>query len=447
MLGGARAVPVTDPRVTIEDLSVHIEDDDVRTQAVEIERVIGYKGSKILAAAWTALLGCAAAVFGAVTLSPVVRSSTLSFILYLAGALVALRFTFPISKRLFDDSIASATAFAMFWAFCLGASAVLGARLDSPFWGYVASGVLGALFGLMWGSFAPDLVGRDDIYMFVALLLAPVTCLAGTYVARAMSPMTDLPAAAAAGMIAGGVISVATALVVATTWNSFNGLLRLGTLYLHNENFSAKAVEALSQAIALRPADARLYNLRGIAYSKLKDEANATADLEKAAELAPNDPEPAMNRGVDHLERGEYDQAIAALTLALKINPKAPKAESNLGIAYERRGDLDAAIQHYDEAIRQAPKHANAYSNRGYAYHLKGDYQRALDDCDRALKLRSDLVPAMVNRGHALAGLGRIDEAIASYEDALESGGDATFHDEALKALEKLTGEPRDDGP
>ena len=50
-------------------------------------------------------------------------------------------------------------------------------------------------------------------------------------------------------------------------------------------------------------------------------------------------------------------------------------------------------------------------------------------------------MPALVNRGHALAGLGRIDDAIASYEAALEEGSDATFHDEAMKALEKLTGE------
>jgi len=439
-------VPVSDPRIAVEDLSTHIPDDNIRAQAAGIERLIAYDGSKAAAAAWLALVGSTAAVLGAVMLSPLTRSSLLFFFLFLVGAIVVVSVSYSVSKRLLGDSVASAAAFAMFWAFCLGASAVLGARLDSPFWGYIASGVLGAFFGLMWGSFAPDLVGREEIHMFVALPLAPVACLAGTYVARAMSPLTDLPAAASAGMLSGGVLSIATAVVVAATWNRLHGLQRLGTLYLHNEKFSANAVAALTQAIALRPDDPQLYNLRGIAYSKLKDEANASADLEKAASLSPDDPEPAMNRGVGHLERGEYDQAIAALEQALKINPKAPKAESNLGIAYERRGDLDAAIQHYDEAIRQAPKHANAYSNRGYAYHLKGDHQRALDDCDRALKLRPDLVPALVNRGHALAALGRIDDAIASYQAALEESADATFHDEASKALEKLTGEKLDDG-
>jgi len=362
------------------------------------------------------------------------------FVGYLAGAAVVLRVTQPLSKRMFGEAVAWTATMAMFWAFFLGASAVLGARLDSAFWGYVASGVLGAFFGLMCGSLNPNVVSREDIYLAVSLLLAPLLCLAGTYAARAMSSGSDLAAAATAGVIAGGAFTFATAAAIAATWHAVNGYIRIGTLYLHNENFSEAAADYLSRAIALRPNDPHLYNLRGIAYSKMKDEARATADLEKAAALAPNDPEPAMNRGIDHLERGEFDMAIAAFKMALKINPKAPKAESNLGIAYERRGDLDEAIAHYDEAIRQKPKHANAYSNRAYALHRKGDHQRALDDCDRALKLRPDLVPAMVNRGHALAALGRVDDAMESYQAALAEGADATFHEEAIDGLAKLEG-------
>ena len=54
-------------------------------------------------------------------------------------------------------------------------------------------------------------------------------------------------------------------------------------------------------------------------------------------------------------------------------------------------------------------------------------------------------MPAVVNRGHALRGLGRIDDAIASYEEALETGGDSTFHNEARRALEGLRGPSSDD--
>ena len=42
----------------------------------------------------------------------------------------------------------------------------------------------------------------------------------------------------------------------------------MATLYLHNENFTRKAIEYLDEAIALSPRSADLYNLRGIAHSK-----------------------------------------------------------------------------------------------------------------------------------------------------------------------------------
>ena len=50
----------------------------------------------------------------------------------------------------------------------------------------------------------------------------------------------------------------------------------LATLYLDNENFTAKAIEYLDEAIALRPRSADLHNLRGVAYSKAGDGAALT---------------------------------------------------------------------------------------------------------------------------------------------------------------------------
>ena len=64
-----------------------------------------------------------------------------------------------------------------------------------------------------------------------------------------------------------------------------NGLAKMATLYLHNENFTAKAIEYLDEAIALSPRSADLYNLRGIAYSKLGDGDRADADFKKVTEL------------------------------------------------------------------------------------------------------------------------------------------------------------------
>jgi tetratricopeptide (TPR) repeat protein len=77
------------------------------------------------------------------------------------------------------------------------------------------------------------------------------------------------------------------------------------TIYLHNENFTAKAIDYLNQAIALSPRSADLYNMRGIAYSKLGDGDRADVDFRKVTELAPRAAEAHMNRGVDFMMQGD----------------------------------------------------------------------------------------------------------------------------------------------
>lgn len=431
----------------LDDLTVHVSDDEVRSEAAAIEQMLAYDRSRILAVVWLALLGTFAGLLGGLVLSPQMRASTPIFLLYVMAIPALLRLTHPATKRLIGEGLTWPAGLTMFWAFLLGLAAVLGARIDSLNWGYGVGAAIGAFVGLMCGSLAASTAAREDIYLAVSLVSAPLTVTAGTFLARALSPDTELYAAAIAGAVGGGVFSLAAALALATMWNPANGFMKLGLLYLHNEHFTPQAVDYLTRAIALRPKNAQLYNLRGIAYSKIKDTARADVDFAKTTAMSPGHAEPAMNRGLGHLERNETELAIAALEMAAKINPRTPKLQSNLGVAYERIGDLDRAIAHYDEAVRQSPRHANAYSNRAFALHRKGEHQRALEDCDKALKIRPDLLPALVNRGHALRGLGRIDHALASYQEALDTAGEATFHDEARQAIVELGGVPDDDDP
>jgi tetratricopeptide (TPR) repeat protein len=427
-----------DPTEWMDDLTVFLDDESVRELADEIESTLVYSGSKPVAAVWIGLVGLLAGILGGVTLSPELRQSAWVFTIYLAGALVLFRVLHPLTKRLMGSAIAWAAALSMFWAFLLGVAAVMGARLDSVLWGYVASGGAGAFLGLMCGSLNPNVIRREDPYLLVALALGPVGCVAGTYVARSPSLATDIPAAAAAGAVAAGPFTFATAALLAWLWDEAYGLSRMGLLYLHNENFAPKAVAYLDRAIALAPGEAELYNLRGVAFSKMDDTERAAADWQIASELAPNDPALALNRGVDWLRRGDLEQAIAALDAALAIDPDDAKAHSNLGVAYERLGNLDRAIDHFSRAIAQAPDHANAYSNRGYAYYRKGQHERALEDCGTALELEPALAMAAVNRGHVLAALGRIDEATESYQSAVEMEPEPAVREEALRGLDAL---------
>jgi len=88
-------------------------------------------------------------------------------------------------------------------------------------------------------------------------------------------------------------------------------LAKLATLYLHNDNFTSKAIEYLDEAMALSPRSADLHNLRGIAYSKAGDGDRADADFRKVTELSPRAAEAHMNRGVDFLRQGEAPSGAA----------------------------------------------------------------------------------------------------------------------------------------
>ena len=57
---------------------------------------------------------------------------------------------------------------------------------------------------------------------------------------------------------------------------------------------------------------------------------------------------------------------------------------------------------------------------KGNQFCKLGRYEEAITSYDKALELKPDLHQAWTNRGVALGNLGRYEEAIASYDKALE---------------------------
>ena len=148
----------------------------------------------------------------------------------------------------------------------------------------------------------------------------------------------------------------------------------------------------------------------------------ASADWDKASTLAPQDPEPHVNRGVDRLRRGAVPEAIRAFQYALPRNPEHGRAHCYLGAAWERQGDVTRAFEHYDRAVAAGRDDARIYCDRSAAHVRRGDYAKALEDADRAVHLEDHLGIAYAARGQALAMLGRTDEALDSFREAIDLG-------------------------
>ena len=430
---------IKDPTEWMDDLTVFVEDEEIAETAALLEPDVLYRGSKPAAALWLSLVGTIAGAFAAVTLSPAIRGSIWAFAIYLVVALIVFRGLRPATEKLAGRPIVWVARTTFFWAALLACIAVLAARFESPWLAYGVTLAGGFFIGMMQGSLSPNCIRNEEAWMGLSLGLGPACSAIGTALER--SPLAEpglIGISVAIGAVTAGLYSGPLSAMLMRLWDEAHGCRQMAMLFLHNDNFAAKAVSYLDHALSLRPDDADLYNLRGVAWSKMNDGPRAAADWRKAAELRPADSDPYTNIGVDHLRRGEVAEAITALHTALERNPEDPTIHNNLGTAFEKKGELDKAISHYDQAIALQPDYPNAHSNRGYARFRKGDHRGAIADCDRALHLNPRLPAAMVNRGHALAALRDYEAAARCYSDAIEMDPSPEIRQEALQGFETL---------
>ena len=70
-----------------------------------------------------------------------------------------------------------------------------------------------------------------------------------------------------------------------------------------------------------------------------------------------------------------------------------------------------------------SPQSAERYLQEAIALHQKGDFEGAIAGYRTYLKLRPNAIDARSNLGAALAHLGRYEEAIAEYKQALGENG------------------------
>ena len=430
-----------DPLDWFNDLSVHVDDREVLAAAEALGPTLLQRGSRVGGAVWIVLVSIVAGAFGGFTFSDEVRSSWMVFAAYLLAGALLLRALNPLSKRLVGPAGGWQAIFSFFWSFLLAMVVVLGSRIDTTWLHYTVVVGGGLFIGLMYSSVSPTsaFIAKEDAWLIAALPLGALSTWSASGVQRAFDASSNPPwSEAFTGTMAASVFMVPISMVMAMISTRSNGLAKMATLYLHNENFTEKAIEYLDEAIALSPRSADLYNLRGIAHSKAGHGDRADADFRKVTELMPRAAEAHVNRGVDLLRQGNVDRAIEAFTYATRVKPKLATAFSNLGSAYQKRGDLDAAIESYGRAIALRPKYAIAFSNRSFSYHLKGENDRAIADAIHAVRLDPRLPMAHANLGHALAARGDAVMAARSFRRALATGADRDVAEEVLKALEKL---------
>ena len=222
---------------------------------------------------------------------------------------------------------------------------------------------------------------------------------------------------------------------------SFNEENSLALTYIcqsfRGMNQLEKALDACNQALKLdgswgtqSPLLAWFY--RGVLLAESGQQEQALIAFERALLLEPEDSLILAYRCGTLTDLKRYDEAIAICRQALDGNGRwgdftAALAWSNLGFAHAQLKQYDAAIAAYDRAVSINANDPVIWGRQGLALEALGRVQEALTSYESAAALKEDYSLAQVGRCTMLNKLERHEEALAACDLALQ--GDGTWPD------------------
>ena len=97
------------------------------------------------------------------------------------------------------------------------------------------------------------------------------------------------------------------------------------------------------------------------------------------------------------------------------------------------------AVERFTTVIEAAPSFAEGYNQRAIAYFMLEEWSKAIRDCKQTISLNPNHFGAFAGMGHVYVRLGKIDEAIAAYKQALVINPNLISIAEAILRLRSQT--------
>lgn len=179
------------------------------------------------------------------------------------------------------------------------------------------------------------------------------------------------------------------------------------------------AIVDYSKIILVEP-DADTYFNRGNSRFNLEDLQGAKIDYEKAIALDNSFIDARYSLACTKYDLGEYKNAIADFSTLIKIIPDLQIAYSLRAAAYVALEDYKNALKDYSTAILINPD-SNAYYDRGILFLEIRYYQKAKADLNTAIRLNKDNPFLYFYRGASNLFLGKFEDAIEDFSEALKS--------------------------
>ncbi len=206
-----------------------------------------------------------------------------------------------------------------------------------------------------------------------------------------------------------------------------------------NEESIARVAEKVRGGIDDQARGKALLNLsKVIGWAGKQEESEKLAQM--ALQLMPTNPEIQMNMGISLSNRGDFAAAVPYYRQTLKLRPDHLGAHTNLGVALASTGHPEQALVHFGQASRlletygkeleadlgitpemRVRKLSGLYNNLGLALCNLGRLEEGIERYKQALGQRQDFPEAHNNLGIALTRSRRYDEALEHYYAALRT--------------------------
>lgn len=196
-------------------------------------------------------------------------------------------------------------------------------------------------------------------------------------------------------------------------------LISVLPFYIIDDNPS-RVLDIIDTKVPEESRDAKLLNLRGIAYAKLKDYEKAFNDFNHAISLNPEDASFWINIGNVYEELRNYEKAIECFTHAIDLEPD----NANF---YNRRGIVNGDLKHYSEslkdfnhAIKLKPDVSIFYLFKAITHGNLSQYDDAINALTQAINLDPDNANLYKHRGIFFDELGKHELAIRDLNQAVK---------------------------
>lgn len=170
-----------------------------------------------------------------------------------------------------------------------------------------------------------------------------------------------------------------------------------------------------------KPNPAVYHYQMGLSYLGERNYSAALFDLTEADKLDPENPDVLYNLGMAFIGKKRPDLAEAKILKAILLKPAFSAARNDLGVAYLDLKRWDSAIQQFkivkDDLFYDNSE--NAAINLGLAYLGKGEYPKALEELQAVAALNPRNPVVHLSLGRVWFAMDKSEQAIVEYSKAL----------------------------